>query len=137
MFDDEMRNGGGATGLVENHERMCERVPTEDGTDGREDEANGRDTLHSTASVTCLERAGAGAIDVAHVGTSGPGMAPAGWREIDRQLKRVAKARGGLDADELLWLARAERAEVHRQFGHATILEYVERTLGYGPRVAR
>jgi hypothetical protein len=68
-----------------------------------------------------------------HVGRSGV----VGWREIDRALKQVAKARGRLDAEELLWLARAERVEIHREFGHATILEYVERVLGYGPRVAR
>ncbi len=74
-----------------------------------------------------------GGLEMVHVGTNGEPS----WREIDRRLKRVATARAGLDAEELLWLARAERAEIHRRFGHATILEYVERVLGYGPRVAR
>ena len=59
------------------------------------------------------------------------------WREIDRQLRRVAKRRGELDAVELMWLARAEQAQLHRHFGHATILEYVERVLGYGPKVGK
>jgi hypothetical protein len=73
-------------------------------------------------------------VALVHVGTSG-GVHE--WRETDRALKRVVKARGRLDGEELLWLARAERAEIHRHFGHATILEYVERVMGYGPRVAR
>jgi hypothetical protein len=94
------------------------------------------------------ERSDAGTVALVHVGTGGEmGLAHVGtecgdggvhaWREIDRALKRVANARGRLDAEELFWLARAERAEIHRQFGHATILEYVERVMGYGPRVAR
>jgi hypothetical protein len=85
---------------------------------------------------------GGAAMASAHVDTDGGGKDErggdtTGWREIDRQLRRVAKARGRLDGEELLWLARAERAEIHRQLGHATILEYVERVLGHGPRVAR
>lgn len=59
------------------------------------------------------------------------------WREIDRQLRRIARRRGELDADELMWLARAERAELHRQLGMASMLEYVERVLGYGPKAGR
>ncbi len=57
------------------------------------------------------------------------------WREIDRQLRRVAKRRGELDAIELMWLAKAEQAELHRHLGHPTMLAYVERVLGYGPKV--
>src|SRR5688572_25376263 len=56
------------------------------------------------------------------------------WRGIDRELRRIARRKGELDAEELRWLARAERAEVHRQLGMATMLEYVERVLGYGPK---
>ncbi len=67
----------------------------------------------------------------AHVGTE------PGWQEIDRALRRVAVRRGGLDAEELAWLARAERAEVHRHVGSVSMLAYVERVLGYGPRVAK
>jgi hypothetical protein len=59
------------------------------------------------------------------------------WREIDRQLRRIARRRGELDAEELRWLARAQQAEVHRQLGMASMLEYVERILGYGPKVGR
>src|SRR5690349_3018285 len=83
------------------------------------------------------EQSDAGTVALVHVGTECGDSSVHGWREIDCALKRVAKARGRLDAEELFWLARADRAEVHKQFGHATILEYVERVMGYGPRVAR
>ena len=57
------------------------------------------------------------------------------WREADRQLRRIAKRRAGLDAEEARWLLAAQRAEVHARLGCATFAEYVERVLGYGPRV--
>jgi hypothetical protein len=56
------------------------------------------------------------------------------WREVDRQLRRVAKAQASLDAEELRWLARAQELELHRELGMASMLEYVERALGYGPK---
>jgi 5-methylcytosine-specific restriction endonuclease McrA len=59
------------------------------------------------------------------------------WREIDRQLRRIARKRGELDAEELRWLARAERAELHRLLGMASMMEYVERVLGYGPKTGK
>lgn len=67
-------------------------------------------------------------------GVAGGGFA---WREIDRQLRRIARRRGALDVEELRWLARAERAELHRQLGMASMLEYVERVLGYGPKTGK
>lgn len=57
-----------------------------------------------------------------------------GWREIDRELRRVAKGHAALDAEELRWLALAQEVELHHQLGMATMLEYVERVLGYGPK---
>jgi hypothetical protein len=58
------------------------------------------------------------------------------WREIDRQLRRVAKSQAALDAEELRWLALAQDAELHRELGMSSMLEYVERVLGHGPKVA-
>ncbi|HUQ03585.1 MAG TPA: HNH endonuclease [Kofleriaceae bacterium] len=57
-----------------------------------------------------------------------------GWRQVDRELRRVAKARAVMDAEELRWLALAQEVELHHQLGMATMLEYVERVLGYGPK---
>jgi hypothetical protein len=58
------------------------------------------------------------------------------WREIDRQLRRVAKAQAALDAEELRWLALAQEVDLHRELGMASMLEYVERVLGHGPKAA-
>jgi hypothetical protein len=63
--------------------------------------------------------------------------AACGWREIDRQLRRVARARARVDADELVWLARADEAKVHVRLGCVSMLEYIERVLGHPPRAAR
>ena len=59
------------------------------------------------------------------------------WRQLDRQLRGVARRRAALDADEARWLVDAQRIELHRRFGYASLHEYLERTLGYGPRAAR
>jgi 5-methylcytosine-specific restriction endonuclease McrA len=59
------------------------------------------------------------------------------WREIDRNLQRVAKRRAALDAEELRWLREAVREEVWLELGMVSLYEYLERRLGYGPRVAQ
>ncbi|MCA9677516.1 MAG: hypothetical protein KC464_21005, partial [Myxococcales bacterium] len=59
------------------------------------------------------------------------------WRRLDRALRGIAKRRAALDAEEARWLVAAQRIALHRRFGHATMAEYLERTLGYGPRAAR
>ncbi|MCB9561145.1 MAG: HNH endonuclease [Kofleriaceae bacterium] len=59
------------------------------------------------------------------------------WRQLDRQLRGVARRRAALDAEEARCLVLAQQLELHRRFGYATLLEYLERTLGYGPRAAR
>lgn len=59
------------------------------------------------------------------------------WREIDLALRRIAKQRAALDAEEAIWLVAAQRARVHRQLGMGSFREYLERVLGYGPRTAQ
>ncbi|HVK72143.1 MAG TPA: HNH endonuclease signature motif containing protein [Kofleriaceae bacterium] len=58
------------------------------------------------------------------------------WTEIDRKLQGFARRRAALDAEELPWLLAAKRAGVHEHYGFATVLEYFERVLGYGPKAA-
>lgn len=69
-------------------------------------------------------------------GHAGTGRAHVSWREIDRQLRRIARRRAALDAEEAHWLLAAHRGEVHARLGFASFVEYVERVLGHGPRVA-
>jgi len=71
-----------------------------------------------------------GSVEIGSVGESS-------WREIDRKLRSFASARAALDEEEARWLVAARRAELHRRFGFATLLEYLERVLGYGPHAAR
>jgi hypothetical protein len=59
------------------------------------------------------------------------------WREIDLALRRIAKRRAALDAEEARWLMAAQRAEVHRHLGMGSFREYLERVLGYAPRTAQ
>jgi hypothetical protein len=70
----------------------------------------------------------AGVVDGARAGD-------ASWRGIDRELRRVAKAQAALDAEELRLLAVAQEIELHRELGMTSMLEYVERVLGHGPKV--
>jgi hypothetical protein len=58
------------------------------------------------------------------------------WRDIDRELRALAKRRGRLDAEEARLLCSVARIEVWRELGKASLLEYLEEVLGYGPRAA-
>ncbi len=57
------------------------------------------------------------------------------WKRAHDELVRIAGERAALDHDEGRWLLVARDARVHERFGFATFAEYVERVLGYGPRV--
>ena len=59
------------------------------------------------------------------------------WTEVDRQLRSLARRRAELDAAELPWLRAAEHVKLHLELGYATVLEYLERVMGYTPRVAK
>jgi 5-methylcytosine-specific restriction endonuclease McrA len=64
-------------------------------------------------------------------------MRDAMWKKVHAELTRLARAKGEYDADEARWLLEAQRLRVHEQVGYATLLEYLERILGYGPRMAK
>ena len=59
------------------------------------------------------------------------------WKQIDRGLRELATRRGALDLEEAQLLCVAVRIEVWRELGKATLLEYLEEVLGYGPRAAQ
>src|SRR5215208_428217 len=58
------------------------------------------------------------------------------YREIDRQLRSIAKRRAGLDVEEARWLREAEKHSIWRKLGFSTALEYLEEVFGYSPRTA-
>src|SRR3954466_5740258 len=56
---------------------------------------------------------------------------------LHRTLKRIAKARAHLDLQEAEALREAQRLQLWRQFGHASLADYMVQELGYSPhRVA-
>ncbi len=59
------------------------------------------------------------------------------WREIDRKLGGLARQRCALDAEEARWLRAAARCRIWQQVGCSSLLDYLERRLGYGPRAAQ
>ena len=58
------------------------------------------------------------------------------WQDIDANLRRLAKARAALDVEEARWLRAAAAEHVYRYFGCSSVIEYLERVLGYTPKVA-
>jgi Holliday junction resolvasome RuvABC DNA-binding subunit len=60
----------------------------------------------------------------------------ASYREIDKQLRRIAKKRAALDVEEAKWLREAERQRIWRKLGFSTALEYLEDVFGHTPRTA-
>jgi uncharacterized protein YjbI with pentapeptide repeats len=52
-------------------------------------------------------------------------------------LRRLAKQRAGLDAEESRWLRRAEEQDCWRALGYVHALEYLEEVFGYAPRTAQ
>src|SRR4051812_37589583 len=64
-------------------------------------------------------------------------IAATSHQEIDRQLRRLARQRAGLDAEEARWLRRAEGANIWRGLGYVHALEYLEEVFGYAPRTAQ
>ncbi|RYZ05527.1 MAG: HNH endonuclease [Myxococcales bacterium] len=63
------------------------------------------------------------------------GEAKASWQMAHQALEAHAKTRAQLDFAEGALLLSARQLEVHRHFGYGSFTEYVERLLGYAPRV--
>ncbi|HEX2687349.1 MAG TPA: hypothetical protein VHN14_12070, partial [Kofleriaceae bacterium] len=53
------------------------------------------------------------------------------WRTVDRALRAIGKRRAALDADEARWLREAEALQIWRPLGMVSVLDYLERALGY------
>jgi len=58
------------------------------------------------------------------------------WGDLDRRLRAIAKQRGTLDAKEAELLRYAEELQLWRAYGYASLLEYMERAMGYSPHTA-
>jgi hypothetical protein len=64
-------------------------------------------------------------------------VAKSDWRAVDRALRRIRTQRSALDADEARWLREAEAVQIWRPLGMVSMIDYLERVLGYAPRTAQ
>lgn len=70
-------------------------------------------------------------------GTSAGRTSDTSHCEIDRALRRIAKLRCGLDAEEARWLRRAQEQAIWPRLGSVHAVEYMEDVFGYAPRTAQ
>ena len=66
-------------------------------------------------------------------------VAPAttsGWEHIDVALRSIVKQRGLLDVNEAKWIREALRVKIWREVGCVSMIDYMDRRLGYAPRTA-
>lgn len=59
------------------------------------------------------------------------------WQSVDRALRTIKRHRAGLDAEEARWLREAEALQIWRPLGMVSVLDYLERVLGYPPRAGQ
>src|SRR5690349_24971113 len=57
-------------------------------------------------------------------------------QRVDRTLGRIAKARGSMDAQEAKTLREAKQFQTWREYGYASLVQYIEHKMGYTTRVA-
>jgi len=58
------------------------------------------------------------------------------WERVDRKLRGIAGRRAALDAEEAGLLRYAEELKLWRAHGFESMLEYMERAMGYAPHTA-
>jgi hypothetical protein len=58
------------------------------------------------------------------------------WQRADRELRRIARGRAGLDYQASVWILRAVQAGTARRLGMSSEIEYVSRVLQCGRREA-
>src|SRR5829696_4822384 len=58
------------------------------------------------------------------------------WARVDQKLRGIAARRAALDAEEANLLRCAEELKLWRAFGFGSLLEYMERAMGYAPHTA-
>jgi hypothetical protein len=58
------------------------------------------------------------------------------WTRVDQKLRGIASRRAALDAEEANLLRYAEELKLWRGWGFGSMLEYMERAMGYAPHTA-
>ncbi|HWO23542.1 MAG TPA: DUF222 domain-containing protein, partial [Kofleriaceae bacterium] len=58
------------------------------------------------------------------------------WARVDQKLRGIAARRAALDAEEANLLRYAEELKLWRAYGFGSLVEYMERAMGYAPHTA-
>jgi hypothetical protein len=58
------------------------------------------------------------------------------WARVDQKLRGIAARRAALDAEEAHLLRYAEELKLWRAYGFGSLIEYMERAMGYAPHTA-
>ena len=56
------------------------------------------------------------------------------WVVVHTELASIAKQKAALDAEEARWLREAEQLQIWKTFGMVSMVDYMEREVGYAPR---
>lgn len=59
------------------------------------------------------------------------------WQLIHQRLVSIRARKGALDAEEMLALCDAEREQIWKPLGMVSLIDYLERELGYSPRTGQ
>ncbi|MGE0402568.1 MAG: hypothetical protein AB7T06_38050, partial [Kofleriaceae bacterium] len=59
------------------------------------------------------------------------------WQEVHAELIDIGVQRGAIDAREAAALRDAEELQIWKPLAYVSMLDYLERTLGYAPRTAQ
>ena len=58
------------------------------------------------------------------------------WANVDQKLRGIARRRAALDVEEASLLRWAEELKLWRAFGFGSLVEYMERVMGYAPHTS-
>jgi hypothetical protein len=84
-----------------------------------------------------IEQHGAGSwVDHAAAAKAWAREHEAEWVRVDGKLRGIAGRRAALDAEEANLLRYAEELKLWRGFGYGSMIEYMERAMGYAPHTA-
>ena len=93
--------------------------------------------MQSAAKIVSAYSAATWAAQVIGSRAAEPANVEEAWQVVHRKLACNASARAQIDAEELDLLVEAERLRIWKPLGMVSLLDYLERVLGYGPETAQ
>ena len=78
---------------------------------------------------------GGSSLEIDHEAAMAP-ICDEDWKVLHRRLRSIARRRIALEAEEARCLVEAEESRLYRRLGYATMTEYMQRELHWGPHAA-